>query len=236
MARRSRSITIDELGEVLSLAKEQLSHEKQGILERDHLQDGYNREEYAFAYLRAERLGLQAIKSRLAEIAWLPMQLDPQSEMTSENRSGMKRWVAAGSGKNPTAEEFGNDFIHALTRAAVRHGWDNAHTKKQLIRMANLFRDLSCLIGMIYFTTWLAEHDVEGIALSDPDDLYRSVIEMAAIVQSPELHRALSLRDEQIRKARAKKTLKKTETKVPFLRLIKNDSFDPAHDAHPLPV
>lgn len=225
--KTSRSISLEELGEHLSIAKEQLSHEKKEIMKRDHLKTGYNREEYAFAYLRAERVGMQAINVKLSEIAWLPMQLDPQSELVSENRNGMKRWLASLGGKDPTAEEFGNDFIHALARSAVTHGWDNPSTKKMLIRVANLFRDLSCLIGMIYFTTWLAERDVEGIALSDPEDLYTSVIEIAAIVQSPELHKALQKRADEVRKAQAKKSLDKPPKKSPpFLRLIRNDNYD----------
>lgn len=236
--KTSRSISLEELGEHLTVAKEQLSHEKKEILKRDHLKSGFNHEEYAFAYLRAERVGMQAINSRLAEIAWLPMQLDPQSELVSDNRSAMKKWVIGLGHKEPTAEEFGNDFIHALARSAVCHGWDNPSTKKMMVRVANLFRDLSCLIGMIYFTTWLAERDVEGIALSDPEDLYRSVVEIAAIVQSPELHRALTLRAEEIKKAKAKKALEKDKKKSPpFLRLISNEAYsDHGFMSNPLPV
>lgn len=224
--KTSRSISLEELGEHLSIAKEALSHEKKEIMKRDLLKPGYNREEYAFAYLRAERMGMQAINVRLSEIAWLPMQLDPQSELVAENRNPMKKWLTSLGSKAPTAEEFGNDFIHALARSAINHGWDNPATKKMLIRVANLFRDLSCLIGMIYFTTWLAERDVEGIALSDPEDLYSSVIEIAAIVQSPELHKALQKRADEVRKAKAKKTLDKGSKKSPpFLRLISNEAY-----------
>jgi|GEM_PF-1132751 len=222
----SRSISLEHLGEHLSVAKERLSTEKKDILKRDPLPADFNREEYVFAYLRAERMGMQAINARLAEIAWLPMQLDPQSELISENRTAMTRWLAsavAESGKAPDAEDFGNDFIHALTRAALSHGADSVITKRTAVQIANLFRDLSCLIGMIYYTTWLAERDIEGIALSNPTDLHRSVTEIAGIVQSPDLQRALKLRAEEVRKAKAKKALKKAAAKTkPLLRLIRN--------------
>lgn len=236
--RASRNINLEDLGEHLTVAKERLSHEKKDILKRDRLPHGFNREEYAFAYLRAERIGMQAINLRLAEIAWLPMQLDPRSELVAENRNAMKRWLTAEGGADPGADEFGNDFIHALTRSALCHGWENQATKRIVTRISVLFRDLSCLIGMIYFTTWLAEHEIEGIALTDPEDLHRSVVEVAAIVQSPELHRALRLRAEQVKKAKAKKALEKPPAKSkPFLRLIQNDGGgDHGFMPDPLPV
>jgi hypothetical protein len=232
----SRSISLDDLGVQLTIAKERLSHEKLDILRQDLLPKGLNREEYIFAYMRAERMGMSAINARLTEIAWLPMQLDPKSELVSENRSSMKRWLTAVGNAYPGAAEFGNDFIHALTRSALSHGWEDGSTKKLLKRIGNLFRDLSCLIGIIYFTTWLAEHDVEGIALSDPEDLHRSVVEIAAIVQSPELHQALRARAELIRKEKAKRALEKTHSdKRPFLRLISNQE-DGGLMPDPLPV
>jgi hypothetical protein len=234
--RTSRNISLEELGELLASAKERLSHEKHDILQSDKTPRVFNREEYVFAYLRAERVGMASINNRLAEISWLPMQLDPTSEMVANNRTPMKRWLSAVGTGYPTATEFGNDFIHALTRTALGHGWDDGNTKKLMKRIGNLFRDLSCLIGMIYFMTWLAEHDVEGIALSDPEDLHRSVIEIAAIVQSPELHRALSARAEAMKKAKAtKKVLATTKPRTkPLLRLIRND--DAAFVSDPLPV
>jgi len=224
--RMGRSISLEDLGEHLTIAKDRLSHEKQDILKLNNLQRGFNREEYVFAYLRAERTGMQAIKSRLAEITWLPMQLDPHSELVSENRTAMKRWVTALGGGPPGADDFGNDFIHALTRSALLHGWDTPITRKLMVRVANLFRDLSCLIGMIYYTTWLAEREVEGIALTDPEDLHRSVVEIAALVQSPELQRPLRARAEEVRKTKAKKALEKPVSKMPpFLRVIHNEAY-----------
>jgi len=167
------------------------------------------------------------------------MQLDPQSELVAENRTALKRWLTATIGAYPAATEFGNDFIHALTRTALHYGWDDPVIGKLSSRIANLFRDLSCLIGMIYYSTWLAEHQVEGIALSNPADLNRSVVEIAAIVQSPELHRALRTRAEEAKKRQAKKTIAKKEAKKdrPFLRLIRNENItDPSLMPDSVPV
>lgn len=238
MMRTSRSISLEQLGEHLSVAKEQLSHEKREILEANPLPSNFNHEEYAFAYLRAERMGMQAINARLTEIAWLPMQLDPQSELIADNRQAMTQWVKASLAKQPGATEFGNDFIHALTRSGFCHGWDSPSTKKLMLRIANLFRDLSCLIGMIYFTSWLAERDVEGVALSAPDNLYRSVVETAAIVQSPELHHALRARAEEIRKAKAQKIIERglgVDVR-PLLRLIRNENYTDPFGPETVPV
>jgi hypothetical protein len=236
--KMSRSISLEDIGEHLTIAKERLSHEKQDILKSDRLPPRFNREEYAFAYLRAERIGMQLVNMRLAEIAWLPMQLDPQSELVAENRTAMKRWLTTMGAAHPGSNEFGNDFMHALTRAALRHGFEAPATKKLMARIANLFRDLSCLIGMIYYTSWLAEREIEGIALTDPEDLNRSVVEIAAIVQSPELHRALRKRAEETRKAKAKKELESAKTKsAPFLRVIHNEAYvDPGFGGETLPV
>jgi hypothetical protein len=235
--KTSRSISLEHLGEHLTSAKERLSLEKKDILDSHAVPQGTSREAYAFAYLRAERVGMEAINNRLAEIAWLPMQLDPQAEVVSENRASMKRWVRAMGSDRPGADEFGNDFIHALTRSALCHGWEDIATRSIMSRIANLFRDLSCLIGMIYYTTWLAEREVEGIALTDPDDLNCSVIEIAAIVQSPELHKALRLRAEEIRKAKKQKKLESSSAKnQPRLRLIDGGMTDAEDDLLPDPL
>jgi hypothetical protein len=125
-----------------------------------------------------------------------------------------------------------------LERSAIRHGWEDPATARVASRIANLFRDLSCLIGLIYYSSWLVEHEVEGIALSNPDDLNRSVVEIAAIVQSPELHRALRARAEEAQKAKARKVLENAPKKSrPFLRLIRNEDYaDPSFMPDPVPV
>ncbi len=85
----SRSINLDELRTHLNDAKERISLEKQEILKLHPLDDSFSREEYAFAYIRAERFGMRAINRKLAEIAWLPMQLDPKAEIMAEGHASM---------------------------------------------------------------------------------------------------------------------------------------------------
>ena len=185
----SRSINLDQLREHLGNAKEKLSREKLDILALYSLKDGFNREEYAFAYVRAERLGMRAINRRLAEIDWLPMQLDTRSEIEAESRASMKRWISAALTNKPDSDEFGNDFMHALTRCGMQLGWDHPEFIKLTARIANLFRDLSCLIGIVYYCTWLAENRVEDISLSNPEDLSKTAEEITTFMQSPEIYR-----------------------------------------------
>src|ERR1700733_11373008 len=137
----SRSINLDQLRAHLSHAKENLSREKSEILALHSLKDGFNREEYAFAYVRAERVGMRAINRRLSEIDWLPMQLDTRSELETASRSSMKRWLTASFTSKPDSDQFGNDFMHALTRCGLTLGWDDPEFLKLTARISNLFRD-----------------------------------------------------------------------------------------------
>src|ERR1700722_5425899 len=121
----NRSIPMEDLRAHLNHAKDRLSHEKFDILQLNPLPESFNREGYAFAYVRAERLGMRAINRRLAEISWLPMQLDPKAELLSENRSSMKRWLTSAFVRAPASDEFGNDFMHALARCGFKSGWDH---------------------------------------------------------------------------------------------------------------
>ncbi|HUY68033.1 MAG TPA: hypothetical protein VMV79_01880 [Alphaproteobacteria bacterium] len=185
----TRSINLDELREHLGHAKEKLAREKSDILNLNPLRDGFCREEYAFAYVRAERLGMRAINRRLSEIDWLPMQLDAKSEIVPENRASMKRWLTSPFIGKPGAEEFGNDFMHSLARCGLAFGWDGVEFLKLAARVANLFRDLSCLIGIVYYCSWLAENRVADVRLSNPDDLTRTAEEISELMQSPEIYR-----------------------------------------------
>jgi len=213
----SKAISIDDLRKHLENARDRLSLEKQKILKAHPLSD-FKREEYAFAYVRAERIGLRVINRRLAEIAWLPMQLDPRSELASDDRNSMKRWLTSlftGSPDiAPDADIFGNDFIHALTRCGLSLGWDGADFLKLAARVGNLFRDLSCLIGMIYYCSWLSENGIEGIELSDPDNICGSAEEIATLLQSPEMYKHLRARQQNDEKTAARKrALPKPEAK-----------------------
>jgi hypothetical protein len=235
----SRSINLDELRAHLGYAKDKLSREKLEILGLYPLKDGFNREEYAFAYVRAERLGMRAINRRLSEIDWLPMQLDAKSEIVPENRSSMKRWLTAAFVGKPDADEFGNDFMHALARCGLAFGWDHPEFLKLASRIANLFRDLSCLIGIVYYCTWLAENRVNDISLSNPEDLGKTAEEIGVLMQSPDIFRYMRA-PEQNDAPRAdttkKAATKKGGGKRPLLRVIQNDNFFDPFEPDPLPA
>lgn len=226
-----RCVHIDDLRGHLETAKDKLSHEKAEILKLHPLPDDFNREEYAFHYVRAERFGLKAINRRLAEIAWLPMQLDPHTEMLSESRNSMKRWLTASLSIKPDSAHFGNDFIHALTRCALEHGNEHPATMRLSGRIANLFRDLSCLIGLIYYCTWLSENHIEGVELTNPQDLNRTAEEIAALIQSPEIYQHIRAREQDDEKKNAEARAAKKERAAggkksrPALRVIENTSF-----------
>lgn len=233
----SRNINLDQLREHLSHAKDGLSREKGEILNLYPLKDGFNREEYAFAYVRAERLGMRAINRRLSEIDWLPMQLDTRNEIAGESRSSMKRWLTAALAGKPDSDEFGNDFMHALARCGLALGWDHPEFIKLAARIANLFRDLSCLIGIVYYCTWLAENRVEDIRLSNPEDLGKTAEEIATLMQSPEIFRymrAPEQNDERVTKSKAKPKVE--AKKRPTLHVIENDNFFDPFTPDPVPV
>jgi hypothetical protein len=228
-----QTIHIDELRSHLDYAKDKLSLEKQDILKLSPLAEGFNREEYAFAYVRAERMGMRVINRRLTEISWLPMQLDPRSEIMSEDRNSMKRWLTSAIMHAPDSGKFGNDFMHALTRCGIEKGWDHPDFIKLAARVANLFRDLSCLIGLIYYCSWLNENNVDELTLSNPGDLSRTAEEVAALIQSPEIYRYLRAQEQDVEKQSARKAKKSVLPKPakkepPVLRVIKNmNYFDP---------
>ena len=165
------------------------------------------------------------------------MQLDPRTEMLSESRTSMKRWLTASLAVKPGSDQFGNDFIHALTRCAVAHGSEHPATMRLTGRVANLFRDLSCLIGLIYYCTWLSENSIEGVELSDPSNLSRTAEEIAALIQSPEIYRHIRAREQNDEKAGAKsKKHAKAKKAPPILRVIENKRFIDTLIPDPLPV
>jgi hypothetical protein len=223
--------TIDKLRTHLEHAKEKLSLERQKILKLHPLSGDFNREEYAFSYVRAERMGMRVVNRRLAEIAWLPMQLDPRSEIMADDRNSMKRWLTSALSRTPDSDEFGNDFMHALTRCGITHGWNGPEFIKLAARVANLFRDLSCLIGLIYYCTWLSENNIESVQLSNPEDLTRTAEEIAMLLQSPEIYRYLRAQeqdDERKVKTKRKALAKPAKKSRPALRVIENHHyFDP---------
>jgi hypothetical protein len=142
----------------------------------------------------------------------------------------MKRWLTAALASPPDSDEFGNDFMHALTRSGLALGWDNPEFIRLTARIANLFRDLSCLIGIVYYCTWLAENRVEDIHLSNPDDLGKTAEEITAFMQSPDIYRYLRAPEqndeERPEKSRAGKSADGgAARKRPALHVIENADF-----------
>jgi len=234
------SVHIDELRTHLNHAKEKLSSEKQKILGLHPINAALNREEYVFGYVRAERTGMRAINRRLAEIAWLPMQLDPRSEIMGDDRHSMKRWLTSAVIGMPNADIFGNDFMHALTRCGLKFGWDHSEFIKLNARIANLFRDLSCLIGLIYYCSWMSDNNIDTLQLSNPEDLNRTAEEIAALLQSPEIYRYLRAQEQNDEKksTRGKKRAieKPAKKERPSLRVIEKQHYYGGYQPDPAAV
>jgi len=223
----AKSITIAALRKHLENAKAKISLEKSTLLNLNPLKDTFSREEYVFAYIRAERVGMRAINRRLGEIDWLPMKIDPRSEILDEGRSSLKRWIVNTLKKQPDSDEFGNDFIHAIARSGLAYGWDSPTMIKLMIRVANLFRDLSCLIGLLYYCNWLEENKIETAYITDPENLNRTAEEITALIQSPEIYRYLCAKEQDHEEniKRRKSPAQLTKKQPPQLRVIENTQF-----------
>ncbi len=223
----SQSITLDDLRAQLDHAKERIAREKQSILKLNPLPDDFNREEYAFAYMRAERLGLRAINHKLRETAWLPMQLDASAEIMGAEPKSMKRWLTSAIHTKPDAEDFGNDFIHALARCGMKFGWEDSEVTRFAARIAALFHDLSCFVGIIFYCSWLSENHISSVEISNPQNLGRSVVEIAALVESPQLMRRWLAQDpDNARTAAEARNRRPNPPMPPILQVIRNDAYN----------
>jgi len=181
-----RSVHIDELREHISGVQMTLLQEKTDILELYPPARDPNREEYAFAYVRAEHYGYKAIELRLAGLSWLPLQVDPSPELMGRQRSPLNRWILSYATHEPTSADFGNDFMHILARCALRHGWGAPYVLRLTSRITSLFHDLACLLNAAYFLNWFSMNDVERVALDLSGDILHTVTEMGHVIQSPE--------------------------------------------------
>lgn len=177
-------VEIEELGDFMQRAQSGLSRERMDIVGQNSLSGKVDREEYTFAYLRAEQFGLKVIKRSLKEVEWLPLKLDPDTEMLASNRKAMKIWLKGEGPNQPTAENFGNDFMHALARSALAHGWDDIRVAQLAARIARLFLDLSCLVGIAYYSAWIAESRIDHVKLSNPADLHQTAVELAEFLRT----------------------------------------------------
>jgi len=152
----------------------------------------------------------------------------------------MKRWLTSAFTRKPDSDEFGNDFMHSLARCGLALGWEHPGFIKLSARIANLFRDLSCLIGTIYYCTWLAENNVESIRLSSPEDINKTAEEISVMMQSPEVYKFMRATEQDDTKAsKRKKSGGEKETHVkkrPVLRVIENKEYFDSFSPEPAPV
>jgi len=221
----ARILTLGDLQAHFEQAREKLSRDRQDIVSIAPLGADFDRDKYGFSYFRAERIGLEAITHSLQEVAWLPMQLDPQSEIILENRNAMKRWLASSATGQPDGSIFGNDFIHALTRTALTHGWNSAAFRALALRIGELFHDLSCLIGLIYYGVWMSENGIEGLPVTNPQDLERTAQEIEKMTHSHEISQLLKRRKQVEESKKADPAVKDKKGK-PFLRVIENSAWE----------
>ncbi|MEJ0061909.1 MAG: hypothetical protein WDO70_01545 [Alphaproteobacteria bacterium] len=175
---------ITDLRARLMAAKDRLAVERLSIFALYPLEDEYNREEYAFAYIRAERLGIKTIQRRMAEISWLPAKLDTSTDLTADTRDRLAHWVKHGENIKPDAAVFGNEFLHCLARCMLHHGPDSAEFKGLADRIALLFRDLSYLIASIHCCSMFKELGLEHVRLTAPNDLGKIAFDLTITLET----------------------------------------------------
>jgi hypothetical protein len=222
----AKLLTLGDLQVHFEQARDKLSRDREEILATSPLAVDFSRDEYSFSYMRAERIGMEVITHSLREVAWLPMQLDPQSEIMLEDRSSIKRWLGSSLTGQPDGTVFGNDFIHALTRMGLDKGWHSDEFRNLALRVGELFHDLSCLIGLIYYGVWMSENGIEGLPISDPEDLERTAQEISVLTRSPEVARLLKKRKEAAmpKKSVTQETAREKKGR-PMLRVIENTEW-----------
>ncbi len=215
----ARLLTLEDLQRQIERARDRLSRDRAILMALAPLPGDFCRDAYGFSYLRAERLCMDAIAERLEEISWLPVHLDPQAEVLPESKQTIKKWLSSSPEKQPSSEAFGNDFVHALARTALVNGWQSPDFKSALGRVGDLFHDLSCVIGLIYYGIWMTENGFGGVAISDPRDLERTARELAALSRSPEIVQYLYQRQKLLAAERKKEKHKKG---APTLHIVKD--------------
>lgn len=162
---------LDDLRTRLMGAKERLALERLNILQLYPLKCMSDRAAYSFTYLQAERLCIATIKERMAEIDWLPARLDTKTEINSETRGQMTRWIKHGDKIAPGEEVFGNGFVHAIARCMMIEDSTGVASRRMADRVARLFRDLTCLVAAIHCSHICQQFGVRRVELSAPHDL-----------------------------------------------------------------
>jgi hypothetical protein len=215
-----RPVHIDEIRDYIVLAQQALARERDGLLGLIPPVRLTNREEYAFSYVRAERLGVEAIHHRAEGLMWLPLQIDPAPEMLGKKRRPMNRWILSYAVQEPDGSDFGNDFMHLLTRAALHCGWGSTVFLHAASRVAWLFHDLTCLLNAAYFLAWMEENGVEKVIMKQPDDAYHTVVDLARIVEMPETYIYARHNPEEHRSRKAARHAAHRAKKRPHLRVV----------------
>jgi len=214
-------LTLDDLQRQFDLVREKLSLERKEILSVAPLPADFSHDTYGFSYLRAERVAMTVLMERLQEISWLPVRLDPKTEVVLPNTGVIKKWLSSDSKEQPSSANFGNDFIHALTRVAMTNGWQSLEFRATTLRISELFHDLSCLIGLIYYGVWMAENGIGGVLVSNTYDLEKMVRDLFNLSLSPEVTQILAERNQLIQdQSNGKKRSR------PNLHVIENPNWE----------
>ena len=214
-------LSLDDLQAQFEIAREKLACDRTEILAAAPLPQDFSRDAYGFSYIRAERLGLDAVMEHLDEVSWLPMHLDPETEFLLDSKASIKKWLRSSASGQPDSAIFGNDFVHALTRVALTNGWKSPEFRSMARRIGGLFRDLSCLVGLIYYGVWMTENGIMGVPISTPFNLRRTAKEISDLTRSPEIALFLAQRAGALLKEAPPKTRSR-----PALRVIENTNWD----------
>lgn len=211
-------LTLPDMESIFEAARKKLALERKEILSLAPLSD-FSPDTYGFSYMRAEHLGLDIVTNYLEDLLWLPMRLDPKAEIMMCEKKDIKKWMSSPKKEQPNSDIFGNDFIHALTRLALKYGWESAEFRVASLRIGRLSRDLSWLIGLIYYGVWMAENGLAGVLVSDPNDLERTALEISTLMYSPEVSLFLSQRNELLNMG----LIEKRKRPAPNLYIVKNN-------------
>lgn len=217
-------LPLGELRTMLAAIKDKIAVEREAIFGAHKIPAKTSRDEYVFAYLHAERLGMQAIRDSLEVVSWLPTQLDPDGEVDSAMRAQMRDWIMGKGPATPDAEQFGNDFIHALTRGALNLGLNKKDFHAMVARVGALFHDLACLISMIHCVNELRSLRVEKVSLSDATDLAAMAHDLLVQMDFFEAEAEAAEAASQAAAAAANNIIAAEQNKKrAHLRLVKND-------------
>lgn len=180
----AKSYYLDELRLRLMAAKERLALERLNIFQLCPNRKPIDRSAYGFVYIQAERACLGAIKDIMDALEWLPVRLDASAEISADTRERMTRWIRHGENIVPGEEVFGNAFVHAVTRCAMLDGMESAAAHGLVLRIAALFRDLTCLMAAVHCANLCNELQLEQVELSAPHDLACIAMDMTLTTEA----------------------------------------------------